>query len=244
MRTDEENLATLAVGPVRIESWSHYDTYCQLRAMGLRSWALKELDAFLRKTDLWPFEERQSFVLWLCERMSAGADLRSGALPYPLFSHLLRPTLMEWSQVEPKNPRPHRWLGMFLRYGSPTEADEILGEISPRRAIALDPDEQPARVRLARDLLSDLEYSVHHLPEIYLGDPVADLAKASEVGRLAGAVRDEQERQALREEVDRYRQLAANWTAFLVDGGQDLERWCVERGLTFKDPYVFFTSFG
>ncbi len=244
MRTYEENLATLAVGAGRVESWSDYGTYCELRAAGLRSWALKELDAFLRKTDLWPFEGRQSFVLWLCERMSAGADPRSGALPYPLFSRLLRPTLMEWSQVEPKNPRPHRWLGMFLRYGSPTEADEILGEISLRRAIALDPDEHPARVWPARDLLSRLSHSTHDLPEVYLGDPIVDLTRAAEVDRLAGAVRDEQERQALREEVDRYRQLAANWTAFLADGGQDFERWCVERGLAFKDPYLFFTSFG
>lgn len=244
MRIYQETLATLAAGAGRVESWSHYGTYCELRAAGLRSRALTELDVFLRKTDLWSFEERQSFVLWLCERMSTGADPHSGALPYPLFSRLLRPTLMEWSQVEPKNPRPHRWLGMFLGYGSPNEADEILGEISLRRAIALDPDEQPARVRLARDLLSHLSYSTHDLPEVYLGDPIVDLTKAAEVDRLLEAVRDDQERQALREEADGYRQLAANWTAFLADGGQDFERWCVERGLAFKDPHVFFTSYG
>lgn len=231
---EADSLNAIAADAEAVPQWHPYAAYCRARAMGLRADALAHLEAFLEGALQWPYPDRRAFVSWLCERKQR-VSITDKDLPFPLFTLLVRPTLEEWAWVESRDPRPHRWLGMFLRFGRTSREDDERAEAELRIAVDLDPEEQPARVQRAHDILAHLEDSAHELPEFYLGDPAADVLKAEEVARLLAGVRDDDVRRTLEAEAKQYRQLARNWLDFTADGGADFAQWARERGRLFED---------
>lgn len=145
---NNEVLRVLAAEAERHPAWELYAAYCRDRLRGLRKQALSRLDEFLQQAQNWPFPERREFVDWLCSKLEKHGPLLTAPLPRPLLHSLIRPTLSEWAEADPDDPRPHRWQGIFR------VDDDAIGHL--RHAIAVDPTEQLARIRLAQLLISRL----------------------------------------------------------------------------------------
>jgi hypothetical protein len=99
-----------------------------------------------------------------------------------------------------------------------------------RRAIELDPTEQPARVRLAESLIGGLEYGAHHLPEYYIGEAEDDVRMAEEAAHHIEGITDPRDRARLVGELAAARQLLEDWLAFSQERGTDFDEWCRLRG--------------
>jgi hypothetical protein len=110
-----------------------------------------------------------------------------------------------------------------------------------RRAIELDPADQPARVRLVELLIGGLDYDAHHLPDYYIGDAAADLRDADDASALIEGVSDAEVRARLREELAAARPLLEDWLAFQAERGTDFDAWCKRRGraYTWRRHYYY-----
>jgi hypothetical protein len=228
-----------AAGAERVPAWEGYARYCRFRERGLRREALRSLDEFLRAAERWTFEERREFAGWLSRPLEARETPYDDLTPHPLIARLLRPTLLEWAEREPGAALPHRWLGMFFS-GYPHAMTGLSSQEHLRRAVELDPREQPSRIRLIHHQLGYLEYAVHHLPDYYIGDPEEDLAFTAEVARLIEGVADPRTRSDLRAELGVGRQLVEDWIAFRGEGGADFDEWCRVRGRTYEWQRHYF----
>lgn len=216
-------------------AWQAYAHYCRERERGLRKQALRSLGAFVGTAEWWPFEARLSFVAWLCAHLERPGWARFDLTPHPLTNRILRPTLEEWTTHDPRAPLPHRWLGMFFGYSYPGIRAGLVGppdsvEKHLRRAIELDPTEQPARVRLAELLIGGLEYDAHHLPQYYIGEAESDVGVAEEAAHLIEGITDSDDRGRLRGELAAAKQLLEDWLAFSLEPATDFDEWCRLRG--------------
>lgn len=228
-----------AAGAERVPAWEGYGCYCRLRERGLRQEALRSLDGLMRAAEQWTFEERREFAAWLSRLLEARETPYDDLTPHPLIARLLRPTLLEWAERDAGAPLPHRWLGMFFS-GYPHATSGLGSREHLRRAIELDPREQPARIRLIHHELGYLDYAVHHLPAGYIGDPEADLAFTEEVARLIEGVADPRTASELRAELAAARQLTGDWIAFREGGGADFDEWCRVRGRTYGWQWHYY----
>lgn len=232
-------MLTAAAEAERLPSWAEYARYCRLREQGLRREALQSLDGFLRVAERWPFEARREFAVWISRALEARETAHDDLTPHPLIARLLRPALLEWCEQEPLAVLPHRWLGMFFsRYPHAKNGESSHEHL--RRAIELDPSEQPARIRLIHQELGHLEFAVHHLPEYYIGDPEDDLAFTTEVARLIDGVADPRAEVELRAELAAARKLVEDWIAFRDEGGADFDEWCRVRGRAYEWQRHYF----
>ncbi|HEY0151978.1 MAG TPA: hypothetical protein VGB92_08275 [Longimicrobium sp.] len=232
-------MLTAAAGAERAPSWAGYARYCRLREQGLRHVALQCLDEFLGAAERWSFEERREFAVWISRVLEERETTYDDLTPHPLVARLLRPALAEWSEREPGAALPHRWLGMFFsRY--PHARNGESSEEHLRRAIELDPGEQPARIRLIQLELGHLDFGAHHLPDYYIGDPEQDLAFTTEVARLIEGVADPRAQGELRAELAAARHLVEDWIAFRAEGGADFDEWCRVRGRAYEWQRHYF----
>ena len=226
----------VAAAAEREPAWAGYAQYCRTRRRGLRRDALRHLDAWLADAERWPFERRRDFAGWLCDEAARARHDRFDYSPHPLTQRLLLPTLVEWTEREPSSPLPHRWLGMF--FGGYSGYGVNVGKLWPplgpqdhlRRALALDPDDQASRVRLAELLIRALDFDAHHLPEYYIGDPEADVMLADEAAQVVEGVSDAATRDALQGALAATTQLLDDWIAFKLEGGPSFDEWCRAQG--------------
>ena len=228
-------LGTLAAEAGRVPEWSHYAAYCHDRAHGLRRAALEHMHAFVAETDAWDDSARRAFVEWLCVQLEPHLDVAHHATRQQMVERLIHPTLRRWTGTDINDPRPHRWLGMLFagyRYyranaenDPPVNAKEHL-----RKAIAKDPHEQPARIRLVELLLDDILWDTHHLPDYYIGEPAMTLEVADEALRVAGGIEDPVERDALEHAVRTAQRLVQDWIDFKQARAVDFVAWCLEQG--------------
>lgn len=231
-----EAIRLIASEAAREPAWHTYARYCRERERGLRKRALRTLENFVGTAEWWPFGARLSFAAWLCAHLERPGWARFDLTPHPLATRILRPTLVEWTTRDPAAPLPHRWLGMFFGYdyyqGPRAGLAEPPGDRKQhlRRAIELDPTEQPARVQLAELLMGDLEYDAHHLPEYYIGEAEHDGGVAKEAAHLIEGLTDPIDRVRLRAEFAAARQLLEDWLAFSRESEADFEEWCRLRG--------------
>lgn len=162
-------------------AWGDFAAYCDLRGQGLRKPAHAALDRFLEATRGWSFDERRAFTTWLAET-SARVFAKAVLMPQPLLERLVRPTLEEWVDLKPSEAEPLVLLGELLGAGRVGE----MPEHHYRRALRAEPDHQRARAALAEVLIGRVEFSQHHLPDFYIGEPDGDLALLDEVDTLIG----------------------------------------------------------
>jgi len=228
-----------AAGAEEVAAWEGYARYCRLREQGLRRAALHALDDFLCAAERWPFEGRREFAVWISGVLEERETPYDDLTPHPLIARLLRPALLEWSEREPGAALPHRWLGLF--FSEYPHAQTGAGSHEHlRRAIELDPGEQPARVRLIHHGLGYLDFAVHHLPASYIGDPEEDLAFTAEVAGLIEGVADPRTRNELGAELAAARQLVEDWIAFRAEGAPDFDEWCRVRGRAYEWQRHYF----
>jgi hypothetical protein len=224
----------------RRPAWAEYAHYCRNRERGLRRQALASLNQFISGAESWPFDQRREFAAWLSSLLETPGWERYDLTPYPLVTRLLIPTLHQWLELDPTTPLPHRWLGMFFSNHAyhvvvaglgpmPQNAAEYL-----RRALELDANEQPARVRLARLLIGWLNYDAHHLPDFYIGDPADDVATVQEAARLIEGISASSVREQMSAELQLIRQRLDDWIAFCSERGTDFAEWCRLRGRAYR----------
>ena len=232
------NVAALASSNAE---WADYAAYCTDRERGLRRPAFQHLDCFLVIAQSWTVDERKEFVNWLCMRLAEfGESDGYGLIPRPLVDQLIFPTLGEWAEVESKDATPCRWLGLFfggvaysgMRAGLSHGTIDAYSHL--RAALERDPFEQLARVRVIEMLVGDAEYSCHHLPDYYIGDPAGDSTRLAEASKHLTLVRDREHKNRLQSELDHVAQLIDDWVSFTDSGEPDFNQWCVDRGRTYQ----------
>ena len=141
------------------EPLSKFKEYCEYREKGLRKEAFAKLNEFIDGALDWKFNDKKEFsdwVLWVNNGSPEIIDL----IPQPLKARFIEPVLKEWKEIEPNNSAPFRWSG---------------GLEDLRKAIQLNQDDQIARIKLAEIILTATNYSIHELPNGYLGDANDDL---------------------------------------------------------------------
>jgi hypothetical protein len=94
-------------------------------------------------------------------------------LPQPLLTKLVSPTLREWVEREPSCAEAHILTALIAVL--PSDSVFAHKQFHLRRAIALDPTHDEARLAFLDWLTSDAEYNQQELPRSYLGDSKADL---------------------------------------------------------------------
>jgi hypothetical protein len=152
MITKDQNKACLLAAEEACgnPAWRDYGEYCRSRERGLRKQAFAHLNAFLDAAQSWGFDDRRTFVQWLCEKMDTVGEADYGPYPTPLAKRLFQPLFDEWIQNEPSN----------------AEAFALKAQYAPdfdsyRKAVQIDPENQRARLALAREKLgSALELGV------------------------------------------------------------------------------------
>ncbi|MDR2888038.1 MAG: hypothetical protein LBV26_08600 [Bacteroidales bacterium] len=195
MITIDQNIALLTVGEAAVKNskWADYANYCFDREKGLRKNAFAHLEKFLQTAEQWTLDEKIDFVKFLfpfCENFPQ-ADY--GPFPQPLSEKLIKPTLTAWCSTEQTDSTPFRWFGRYYR-----------NETHLFRALELNPSDDLARQTLIRRWIYGINYSVHHLPEYYIGNPEEDV-------QLGEGIKD-QIRQLTTSEMKEY------WTKNLEEG--------------------------
>jgi len=161
-------------------SWQDYADFCLEYERGLRSQAFLILGRFISRLEREPFEERRRFVSWLMQ--TANEEKGSHMLvPHPLRVRIVDPTLLEWTEAEPRNSEPHRWIG---------------GREHLEKAIELDPTDCIALRKLVIQLLSWVSYAAHELPAGYLGSTSEDLVILKNAEDLLPRLANEDDRAA------------------------------------------------
>lgn len=197
--------------------------YCVLTEKGLRKQGLAAARAFVAETEDWTDDERRTVVNEICERGHRHAWV--GALsPHPIMKGLIWPTLEAWCEEDPASSVPFRWLGMMSRDTGPLE-----------RAIAKDPSDQIALNSLLNKLIRAVDFSVHHLPEGYIGDPGIDLRLLDRAEELVPLVTDLTDRERWKNEVIGYRGLVESYRDFRREVASDgFEGWALRSGRPYS----------
>lgn len=190
-----QSLTEAASHASAFHAWHEYAQFCELLGKGLRKDALAHLVAFVKQAVNWPFSEKKEFISWLYHFIQERSDTFL-LIPHPLYEEFINPTLAEWTEREPENGEPHRWLGT---------AEHL------KEAIRLNPADEIARGRLAETVINWVEYSTHELPYGYIGNANEDLQILSEVEAVINEISDDDKRSRyhrrvteLRESIDDY----------------------------------------
>lgn len=183
--------------------WQGYVDYCRQGERGLRSDALAKLESFIVEMEQASFEERQRFVSWLMLRVSTKG--RAYPLcPYPLNSRIVKPTLHEWTVVEPYCSEPHRWLGGYEHL---------------KIASNLDPTDLTTRRMLIGAILNRISMNTHEIPSGYgyMGVPNEGFADLDEAETLANALPTSEERNKAAKRIDAERFLIRQYVSRLQE---------------------------
>jgi hypothetical protein len=235
-----ECLRIAAVQASANASWKEFANYIENRERGLRRIAFQHLESFLQASKSWPFNERKEFASWLCPLLDEFGSDGYGLTPQPLSEQLLVPTLREWAKRELTNSTPCRWLAFFFvgnvhlvtRTGlveSPIEARSLLREALKRYS-----SDESARIRLIEIIIGDAEFSCHHLPHYYIGEPVDDLAHLEEAVELLSHVANPTQSARLQSEMGCVKSLIEDWIAFKQATEADFNEWCLKRGRKYR----------
>jgi hypothetical protein len=103
-----------------------------------------------------------------------------------------------------------------------------------REALRRNPNDDLARISLIEMIVGDAEFSCHHLPHYYIGEPNDDLARIAEAVELLSGVVDPSQNARVRFELDHVSQLIDDWICFTKAGASDFNQWCVNRGRTYR----------
>jgi len=238
MTTEYNEFLTIGKIAAENEMWIKYAQYCFDRDKGLRKQAFERLNDFLKNTESWTDEEKIKFVTFLCpyyEDMSLYCPF-----PHPLSEKLIKPTLEKWCSSEVADSNPFRWYGMF--YGNSEylkkalELNQHEGKMRQNLLEKIDSeyldgilklnsqDDQVRQILLQRGI-NRLWYSVHHLPDGYIGEPKEDLILIDELQNEIAKLSDIKLQQFWTEELEEYTELVTNYVEYKKSGDLDLEKW-------------------
>jgi len=212
----DQNIALLTVGNAALinPAWTEYAHYCFSREQGLRKKALNHLDNFIRTTNNWTIDRKIEFVKFLLPFFETVKDADYGPFPQPLSEKLIKPTLQYWSKKEIKDERPFRWYGTYYR-----SEDHLF------KAIELNPEDDISRQQLLTWWTYDIYYSIHHLPEVYIGEPDEDLKLAEKVKSQIDQLTDPDLKDKWRNELESDLRFVRNYIEWKKSGHPNFEQW-------------------
>lgn len=213
---EEHNIALLTVGNAALKNpaWTDYANYCLDREKGLRKEAFHHLDQFLKATGSWSLDQKIDFIKFLFPFFETVQDADYGPFPQPLNDKLARPVLLEWCGRESNDHTPFRWYGKYYR-----------SEEHIYRAIELDPADDLSRQVLLSWWTDSLYYSVHHLPEGYIGSPDEDLELENKINEQIERLTDPELKDHWAKEAGYYLELVHNYLEWKASCHADFEKW-------------------
>lgn len=216
MIAESQNAALLIVGSraSRNENWMEYTQYCFDREKGLRKEAFSHLNEFLKLSQSWTIEQKIEFLQFLLPLSETVQDADYGPLPQPLSEKLIKPTLENWCLSETKNSAPFRWYGKYYR-----SFEHI------NRALEINPQDDKARQILLKWGTYQLYFSVHHLPEGYIGNLAEDLELIEEIKGHINQLTEPKLQEFWRKELEEYAELIQNYADWKESGHLNLEKW-------------------
>lgn len=216
MIADEQNLALLTVGNAALinDDWKDYASYCFDREKGLRKEAFKHLDAFLKSTEIWTFDQKIDFIKFLFPFFENVHDADYGPFPQPLSDKLVKPVLTAWCELEQSDSNPFRWYGKYFR-----SIEHLF------KALELDPADDLARETIISWWINNLSYSTHHLPEGYIGDPFEDLKLGDKIKEQILQLKSGELSAYWTKLLDQDLELIRNYTDWKTSGHSDFEKW-------------------
>ena len=219
MIAESQNTALLTVGKAATENkaWIKFAQYCFDREKGLRKQALGHLNEFLKSAESWTEEEKIKFVTFLLpffEVDSYALFPQHLNVPQPLSEKLIKPTLEKWCLKEMTDSKPFRWYGRYYHNN---------GYIN--RALEINSHDDKARQVLLSWGINGLWYSVHHLPEGYIGNEKEDLVFIDELQNHISKLSDVELQRNWTNIVEQYAELVRNYAEWKESGHLDLEKW-------------------
>lgn len=216
MITKEQNDALLVVGNSVMQnpSWSDYAWYCFDREKGLRKEAFKHLENFLKTTDKWTLNDKINFLKFILPLFETIPKADYGPFPNPLSKKLVEPTLLKWCDMEKIENLPFRWYGKFYR-----------SEKHLFKALELNPIDDLARQTLIKWWIYDIYYSVHHLPEFYIGNPFEDAKLGEKIMEHIQQLTTSELKEYWKEELEKYFDLVENYIEWKVSKHINFEKW-------------------
>ncbi|MDR0194466.1 MAG: hypothetical protein LBI73_05030 [Myroides sp.] len=216
MISEDQNKALLLVAEKtrQAEEWRKYAEYCTLREKGLRKASFAVLNEFLVEVRQWTYEQKKSFVICLMQFCETVPDADYGPLPTPLVQQVVVPTLETWCESELEDSTPFRWLGIYFYHL------EYL-----YKALEVDATDDRARGRIVSDSIGHIEFSTHHLPDYFIGEPNEVVDKAKEVYIHITKFIDDTRREYWRKELEKALLLVHNYIAWIESGHTNLVEW-------------------
>ncbi|MGE7886983.1 hypothetical protein ACQKN7_06095 [Bacillus cereus] len=158
-------LQTIIIHMNTNEHWHDFISYCKLLEAGLRKLAFKHLETFISNAKKWESKDQEEFAISLFTILDVSNE-KDEVLTFPLHSFLID-ILYRWTENNPFDSRPFRWIGIYMDYYN--KDDDI--EKFLRKAIELGGDtEQEAMIYLVSDYINTLEFGTHEFPSGYCGD--------------------------------------------------------------------------
>ncbi len=216
MIAKDQNIALQTVGNSALKNrdWSDYANYCFNREKGLRKEAFKHLDEFLRSAINWSLNKKIDFVKFLFPFFENVQDADYGPFPQPLSDKLIKPALIAWCETEKFDSNPFRWFGKYYR------SEEHLF-----RALEINPSDDLARQTILNWWTYDIYYSVHHLPERYIGEPLDDIKLGEKIKDQIQQLSQSELRKQWMKELEEDLELVRNYIDWKISGHPNFEKW-------------------
>lgn len=216
MITKDQNKALLIVGNAALKNavWTDYTNYCFDREKGLRKEAFKHLDKFLNSTELWNLEMKIDFVKFLFFFIENVQEADYGPFPEPLSIKLIKPTLKKWCETEKNDGNPFRWFGKY--YG---------GEEYLFKALEINPADDLSRQILLKKWIYNISFSVHHLPEGYIGEPLEDIKLGEKSKEQILKLTTPELKEHWTKELEEDLELVRNYIDWIVSRHPNFEKW-------------------
>ena len=221
MISKDQNIALLTVGKAASENseWTDYAHYCLDRERGFRKEAFQHLDKFIKSTESWTFEKRIAFVKFLFSFFEQVQEADYGPFPQPLNRKLVQPTLKKWCETETTDGNPFRWYGTYYR-----SEEHLL------KALEINPEDDAARQVILSWWTYDMYYSLHHLPDGYIGEPFDDIQLGEKIKAQILQLTTPELKEQWTKELEDDLELVKNYMDWQTSEHPDFEKWGLENG--------------
>lgn len=222
MITEEQNLALITVGTeaAKNPAWAHYANYCFEREKGRRKTALLEMDKFLTAAEKWVLEEKINFLHFIFPFFEQIPDASYGPFPQPLSKQLVEPALISWCDTNPADSRPFRWYGRYYKSVEHLE-----------KAITLNPADDHARSYLIEEWMTLIDFSLHHFPECFIGNPADSVAQGERVQLQIEQLISPALKKSWTEKLAYSLHLIQTYINWEASGHPNLELWAAENNI-------------
>jgi tetratricopeptide (TPR) repeat protein len=203
------------------ETWQLLRLACEARLAGSRKAAFDYINDFIALLLQAAFPAQKAFAIWFCEKQAfLIPNLSVTKLRLSDVSHdLVLPTLQKWSELEPSNPVPFHWLGLFYN-GYLPNSEEIL-----KKALELDPTDELVAASLVNGAISRIWGAMHNAPYHYSGNPLEDFENLQAHKRLLAIIHDPQIYTKLNADFQELEKKVQDWLNSIAMQYQDLENY-------------------